>query len=161
MASRSFNGTSDYIRCSSGALTGAPFTHGTLAILCRRNTANGIEQELLELYGPMSVPYIGFDSTDHVHFQSIPSPTAYTQTTWLLIVITRASGTTTLRYHVFNYAAGTWSHENSISATANDPYNVTTAEFGRWVVGSNYFTCLLYTSPSPRDLSTSRMPSSA
>ena len=27
------------------------------------------------------------------------------------------------------------------------------------VVGSN--TCLLYTSPSPRDLSTSRMPSSA
>ena len=24
-----------------------------------------------------------------------------------------------------------------------------------------YFTCLLYTSPSPRDLSTSRMPSSA
>ena len=26
---------------------------------------------------------------------------------------------------------------------------------------SDYFTCLLYTSPSPRDLSTSRMPSSA
>ena len=28
-------------------------------------------------------------------------------------------------------------------------------------VGTVYFTCLLYTSPSPRDLSTSRMPSSA
>ena len=27
--------------------------------------------------------------------------------------------------------------------------------------GINYYTCLLYTSPSPRDLSTSRMPSSA
>ena len=26
---------------------------------------------------------------------------------------------------------------------------------------SNTYTCLLYTSPSPRDLSTSRMPSSA
>ena len=26
---------------------------------------------------------------------------------------------------------------------------------------SHFFTCLLYTSPSPRDLSTSRMPSSA
>ena len=27
--------------------------------------------------------------------------------------------------------------------------------------GYRYYTCLLYTSPSPRDLSTSRMPSSA
>ena len=28
-------------------------------------------------------------------------------------------------------------------------------------VGTNVYSCLLYTSPSPRDLSTSRMPSSA
>ena len=28
-------------------------------------------------------------------------------------------------------------------------------------IGVNYYSCLLYTSPSPRDLSTSRMPSSA
>ena len=30
-----------------------------------------------------------------------------------------------------------------------------------WFPGPNSYTCLLYTSPSPRDLSTSRMPSSA
>ena len=30
-----------------------------------------------------------------------------------------------------------------------------------WIVLDYYYTCLLYTSPSPRDLSTSRMPSSA
>ena len=29
------------------------------------------------------------------------------------------------------------------------------------LVGAYYFTCLLYTSPSPRDLAQSRMPSSA
>ena len=29
------------------------------------------------------------------------------------------------------------------------------------IIRSNYMHCLLYTSPSPRDLSTSRMPSSA
>ena len=29
------------------------------------------------------------------------------------------------------------------------------------VIGSMFYICLLYTSPSPRDLSTSRMPSSA
>ena len=34
------------------------------------------------------------------------------------------------------------------------PYGASTAGDARW-------TCLLYTSPSPRDLSTSRMPSSA
>ena len=32
---------------------------------------------------------------------------------------------------------------------------------GRPVQIANYYDCLLYTSPSPRDLSTSRMPSSA
>ena len=35
----------------------------------------------------------------------------------------------------------------------------------KWISGTencaDFFTCLLYTSPSPRDLSTSRMPSSA
>ena len=36
---------------------------------------------------------------------------------------------------------------------------------GGWLTGTTFvtswYTCLLYTSPSPRDLSTSRMPSSA
>ena len=32
---------------------------------------------------------------------------------------------------------------------------------GPFVVAPHHKTCLLYTSPSPRDLSTSRMPSSA
>jgi len=30
-----------------------------------------------------------------------------------------------------------------------------------WITDRDYVPCLLYTSPSPRDLSTSRMPSSA
>ena len=33
--------------------------------------------------------------------------------------------------------------------------------FGDQIVNMKYYCCLLYTSPSPRDLSTSRMPSSA
>ena len=32
---------------------------------------------------------------------------------------------------------------------------------GEWKITNDISTCLLYTSPSPRDLSTSRMPSSA
>ena len=39
---------------------------------------------------------------------------------------------------------------------------IAVAEIEKKVVGSYYINiCLLYTSPSPRDLSTSRMPSSA
>ena len=38
---------------------------------------------------------------------------------------------------------------------------VTTAASGSLAVYGNIYNCLLYTSPSPRDLSTSRMPSSA
>ena len=40
-----------------------------------------------------------------------------------------------------------------------DEYLANTAEDG--LTGEWTYTCLLYTSPSPRDLSTSRMPSSA
>ena len=47
----------------------------------------------------------------------------------------------------YNLASDSWDGEE-ISAI-ND------------VINSNRYTCLLYTSPSPRDLSTSRMPSSA
>ena len=53
-----------------------------------------------------------------------------------------------------SYAPGTRGFDNVVS------------EFGDEVVGDNgeidrAVLCLLYTSPSPRDLSTSRMPSSA
>ena len=47
----------------------------------------------------------------------------------------------------------------SIDGTTEDGYQFTLADGSAWndLIG----TCLLYTSPSPRDLSTSRMPSSA
>ena len=35
------------------------------------------------------------------------------------------------------------------------------SDFGMKSVTKNFYTCLLYTSPSPRDMWTSRMPSSA
>ena len=44
---------------------------------------------------------------------------------------------------------------------AADPSTVTVAGYGGGLQDALIATCLLYTSPSPRDLSTSRMPSSA
>ena len=39
--------------------------------------------------------------------------------------------------------------------------NTLVVEEGKDIGGTWYWNCLLYTSPSPRDLSTARMPSSA
>ena len=48
--------------------------------------------------------------------------------------------------------SGTWSGTVTFEVTVDGT---------NWVAYELYPTCLLYTSPSPRDLSTSRMPSSA
>ena len=47
--------------------------------------------------------------------------------------------------------------------TAEGPLTVYVRLTDNWLIASvvPFLTCLLYTSPSPRDLSTSRMPSSA
>ena len=44
---------------------------------------------------------------------------------------------------------------------SNDDAAAATSRFLRDIIRSPIYRCLLYTSPSPRDLSTSRMPSSA
>ena len=44
---------------------------------------------------------------------------------------------------------------------AKGAYYIDNPAFKRGNIGADITTCLLYTSPSPRDLSTSRMPSSA
>ena len=48
-----------------------------------------------------------------------------------------------------------------VSPFAIDRFVVTNGQYAAFVEEAGYSTCLLYTSPSPRDLSTSRMPSSA
>ena len=50
-------------------------------------------------------------------------------------------------------------YATQISSSISDEYGF--SEFWSWSAGLDTKSCLLYTSPSPRDLSTSRMPSSA
>ena len=54
---------------------------------------------------------------------------------------------------VFNILHGTWGEDGRIQGMLD--------MLGLAYTGSGVLACLLYTSPSPRDLSTSRMPSSA
>ena len=54
--------------------------------------------------------------------------------------------------------------DSLVSTTIGGLSESTGLEYSSWfcaVVGADSYTCLLYTSPSPRDISGSRMPSSA
>ena len=65
---------------------------------------------------------------------------------------------------LFVHAHQSWAFNHILSARIEAGLGLRTAHVGDRVMGiedDGTHTCLLYTSPSPRDLSTSRMPSSA
>ena len=57
--------------------------------------------------------------------------------------------------------AGPYVNVEANAGWTGSDYNSTTTDFHVGYEGALGESCLLYTSPSPRDLSTSRMPSSA
>ena len=66
------------------------------------------------------------------------------------------------------YAAKTWAQPRRLVMKAewlpkggNPRFVLTNMELPPQELYDHFYVCLLYTSPSPRDLSTSRMPSSA
>ena len=75
----------------------------------------------------------------------------------------------TYPWHQFLSSTGTWHKGNGLSFGVEKVFtfpdaltNVSSVDFtGMRRSNGSLVTCLLYTSPSPRDLSTSRMPSSA
>ena len=62
---------------------------------------------------------------------------------------------------VFVFAPPAQSTEASLSAVNSSTWQTNGSVQGIAVAAGTAYACLLYTSPSPRDLSTSRMPSSA
>ena len=69
-----------------------------------------------------------------------------------LIVVTTVVATVGCVYPGFLIGA--------VTVQVRNEFGVSAATYG-WAMGTYFLACLLYTSPSPRDLSTSRMPSSA
>ena len=66
---------------------------------------------------------------------------------------------------VLGFIASRWQRGESNKGAHIDEWGLGGRNFGTWItwflVGGDFYTCLLYTSPSPRDVEESRMPSSA
>ena len=63
---------------------------------------------------------------------------------------------------ITDFATGNWGFETvKPGCTPGRSGSIMAPHINLWIVARGINTCLLYTSPSPRDLSTSRMPSSA
>ena len=58
------------------------------------------------------------------------STTALTSGKWYCVGYSKATGTATARFHIYDYAAGTWVHENASATQANSSVPVTRAAFG-------------------------------
>ena len=72
-----------------------------------------------------------------------------------------SSGTTITNSYSFGSVTTTSWHAGGLVGGAGAYSIFTNSSSAGSVKGDSYVGCLLYTSPSPRDLSTSRMPSSA
>lgn len=56
--------------------------------------------------------------------------TALTAGNWYLAAATKATGTVAPRYHIYDYAAATWVHENSAATEANSSVPITAGKIG-------------------------------
>ena len=68
---------------------------------------------------------------------------------------------TSIALWVYDFLAGVEAKDKRKMLTKKAALNMEGLLDEKTLVGAGYYACLLYTSPSPRDLSTSRMPSSA
>lgn len=112
-----------------GAISATPFTYGTMAGIVRSATV-GAWRNIVGLsitsgaFGSGCVMeldnlnklYIVFDASECF------TTATFAQTTWLFVAATKATGTVAPRAHVYDYAAGTWTHADFANTAANGTF---------------------------------------
>ena len=161
---RSFQSATDgyYNLGSSGKKWGTVFTGKVLGNI----GTNGAPTYSFDGYTDtgMYMFQSGSPATDHIAFSTDGSRRVYISSAGLLSDANLYTSTT----GQFRNYGGTWKATTGISGngfefvnTADSSTALTLTAAGEATFGGHINLCLLYTSPSPRDLSTSRMPSSA
>lgn len=144
MPTRTLDGVDDLIVTAIGPLNFA-FGPGTLAAIVRRTRSNVTE----------SVIYVGVSATTGRYAlefgnavprlrcgASIVSAASITVSGvegWVLIAATKATGGVAPRFHKYDFATGTWTHENAGSTLTNSGTPGTSARIGATNTPSQWF----------------------
>lgn len=138
MPVRTFDGVDDRIAFALGS-TGFAFGPGSCAVVLKRGRDTNTESVLrvgasgtsnarygLEIWTTALVIRCGNSTV------TAPTITATVAMGWVLLVVTKATGTATPRFHRFNFGTATWTHEDGASTLANS-----TAPASGPVLGAN------------------------
>lgn len=154
---RALNGTTEYLFMGPGEFADTAFTYGTMAVLVRPNATNSAYREIMCIGGASNDWYLGLSPTNKIELSGSSTAASYTGTTWLLIVVTKTTGTTTPRFHVYDYNTTSWTH-NDGSATVGDGNVIPTTgiNIGRFPSGTEFWNgdiaaCALYRTWVPND----------
>lgn len=134
MAVRSFNGSSDYIGCSIGALSGWDGGPATIAVWVKpastkdQGVINGwaFSQNSAEWH-----VYLGGDGRFYTGLSDSGYAGPYLTGEWFLLVMTKGNGSATPRWHIYRPATTSWTHANSSSTAGDGATNSTTVDIGR------------------------------
>lgn len=153
MARRWTRASSEYIEISIGALG---FTGDITWVGILNFAGNDAVSQTLFAGGSATTGnarwLISRDTANKLNFQQAGS--AVTSTTlitvssgWVLVAVTKTSGTNTPVFHIYNYTSNSWTHENASGTLANNTAPATASRIGRnWAGGgANYFdgTCAI------------------
>jgi hypothetical protein len=111
--------------------------YGTLACVVRLASLNASHARSLMLIGTDAQDFVEFyvnvSSANNLGFwngsANVHMPYTSVTNAWYVMAITKATGTTTPRGHIFDFAAGTWTHTNA-GGTSVDPTGTGATQHG-------------------------------
>lgn len=139
---RLFDGTDDVITLNLGGM-GFAFGPGTMAFLIRRNNQS-VSQRVCNFGANTGTARFGirFNSTNDFSCQMGATlqigPFTVTETTWVLVAITKATGTVAIRYHKYVFATNTWTHTDGAAVADSTAPTGTASKIGA-LVTSEFF----------------------
>ncbi len=141
---RTFDGVDDRCLVAIGAMTHA-FGPGTMAAIVKKSSDGTVDTIMLP--GVAASPRYGmrFSSTnvlEYIYSSTVVSAPAGIDTClvadgWLLVAVTKASGTVAVRFHRYEFATGVWQHANSAGTAPNSTPPATSINFGTDHAGNN------------------------
>ena len=141
---RSFNGSTQGINTSAGALNGVPFTYGTLAVIFRWNTVPTDWMEFLSAGVSSGDFFFGIDVGSNIVGSFDGTQQAFTTFTltanvWYCFILSKPTGTANMKLNVYDYSTMSWASHTSNVTAANPTGNLSAFYIGSYQNGFEFF----------------------